>query len=223
MSEPHAPETGGRSVAILLAAAAIVAALLGARAGLLASDATSGWADAVIQEQKRGASLIADLNRVYVQEASQAFTVMAARAWATELRTAVDAADPAVALALTPEVRVAETIAQVSEEGARQVAIVADPRYRLPAGGYDLGRYLADLRIATQEDPPIDPDATTAAADRASERSAQLLTLAVVAAIALLVGAQAQAWQRRRRPLLIAGWAILAVAALPGLVIGLAP
>src|SRR3954463_12000645 len=76
----------GLIVAILLTLAAIVAAVLGARAAVVSSDASGEWQTAVPQEVKRSAALVEDVRYVYGAEATVALQAAAASIEADELR-----------------------------------------------------------------------------------------------------------------------------------------
>src|SRR4051812_24438941 len=85
---PPLPEEAaeGLAVPILLALAAIVAAILGARAAMISSDASGEWQTAVREEVKRSAALVEDVRYVYGAEADVALRSAAAAIEADELR-----------------------------------------------------------------------------------------------------------------------------------------
>lgn len=220
-AEPPAERgAGGRTVALLLALAAILAAVVSARAGLYASDATSAWTSAVGVEQKRGALLLADVRDVYGAQADQALMIATARLRAERLRAAMDGASPDVVVALAVEARVHDAVVALADPGSSPLRIFADPAYLLPSGAYDLPRVLADARALLGDDLTADPAEAFAEGDRAAARSQILLALTIPIACVFLAGALAQAWRRFRRPLLALGWVVLAVAAVPAVVVG---
>ncbi|MFO1541547.1 MAG: hypothetical protein ACKOTZ_14085 [Chloroflexota bacterium] len=212
---------GGRTVAILLALAAILAAAVSARAGLYASDATSAWTAAVGTEQKRGALRLADVRDVYGAQADQALMVASARLRADRLRAAMTDAAPEVVVALEVEARVHDQVATIGASGQSPLRILADPVYLLPSGAYDLPRVLADARAALGAEIAADPAAALADGDRAAARSQLLLALTIPIACVFLAGALAQAWRRFRRPLLATGWVVLGAAGVSAVVVGL--
>lgn len=212
--------SGSRTVAVLLALAAILAAVVSARAGLYASDATSAWTAAVGIEQKRGALLLADVRDVYGAQADQALMVATARLRAEQLRAGMDGAAPEVVVGLEIEARVHDAVATLGSGGESPLRIFSDPVYLLPSGAYDLPNVLADARAALGAELAADPAAAFADGDRAAARSQLLLALTIPIACVFLAGALAQAWRRFRRPLLAAGWVVLAAAAVPAAIVG---
>lgn len=212
---------GGRTVALLLALAAILAAAVSARAGLSASDATSAWTSAVGVEQKRGALLLADVRDVYGAQADQALMIATARLRAERLRAAMDGATPDVVVALEVEARVHDGVIALADPGSSPLRILADPAYLLPSGAYDLPRVLADARATLGDELGADPAAALAEGDRAAARSQLLLALTIPIACVFLAGALAQAWRRFRRPLLALGWTTLGAAAIAAAFVGL--
>ena len=202
--------SSSRAVAILLAVAAIVAAIITARASLVASDATSAWNGAVSVEQRRGAMLLEQFRYTYAIEGDQAFMIATAEEKAAALRAAAAAPSlpPDVAAALAAE---AEVQQQLRDLVGPSSEIVSDPRYVLPDGGYDLQRRLADTRAADPENIALDPLIEMAAGDAAADEANRLMLATIGVAMAFLCGALAQAFGRHRRLLLTLGWAALAV------------
>jgi FlaG/FlaF family flagellin (archaellin) len=81
-------EVEDRTVAVLLALAAVVGIVLGGRASLVRSSATDAWQGALRQEIKRAAGAVEDVRYVYTSEAPIAFQVDEAKIRATEARRA---------------------------------------------------------------------------------------------------------------------------------------
>jgi hypothetical protein len=214
-------DTGSRAVAALLAVAAILAALIGARASLLGSDATSAWADVVVMEQKRSALLLGDVRSIYGGAANEALIIEAERVLAEALRAAIPSAAPEIAVRLENEARIHDGVLQLMTTGTFSSELTSDPRYRLASGGFDLAGLLADRRAADAETIGIDPDARLADGDEAFRRQVALTALGILIGAAFLAGALAQAFRSRRRVLLAIGWLAVAAAAIPALTMGL--
>ena len=127
--EGESTESSGRGVAVLLAAAAILAAIIAARASLLGSQATDLWQRSVGEEQKRGAFLMEGVRFTYGDEGDVAFMLASEQVRAEELRTASDAASPDVARSLEAEARVHEQVVSAMRTSS---LMGTDPRYLLP-------------------------------------------------------------------------------------------
>ena len=213
-----AQDTSSRAVAVLLAIAAIVAAIITARASLVASDATSDWNQSVAREQKRGALLLQGIRYTYGTEGDAAFMIATAAAKAQALRDAVATAPDEIKPALEAEAAVHQQLVDLVGPSSE---LVSDPRYALPDGGYDLQLRLADDRAAEPGGPPDDPIEALAAGDAAQAEANRLMLATLGIGIAFLCGALAQAFSRRRRPLLVLGWLALAAGAAAALAIEL--
>ena len=214
-------DTGSRAVARLLAVAAVLAALIGARASLLGSDATSAWADTVVMEQKRSALLLGDVRSIWGGKANEALIIETERVLAQSMRDAIPSAAPDVAVRLDSEARIHDGVTDLMTGGSFSSELTTDPRYRLASGGFDLSGLLADTRAADQETVAIDPDARLAEGDAAFDRQVRLMALGILIGAAFLAGALAQAFRSRRRALLVLGWGALAAAAIPALIVAL--
>jgi len=194
-----------RGVAMLLGAAAIAAALVGALAASHSSDASDAWNSAVRLELKRATAAVEDIRYIYQSELPQAITVMSARSQAAAF-TAAAAADPANAPALTIAAG-----GQTNAAGAMEasVTLVSDPKYALPSGGVDLARRLASARNEKPDLVALDPGAAQAQGDELAAKSRWLLLALVPLGICALVGTLAQAFRRTRTPLLALGTVLL--------------
>jgi hypothetical protein len=209
----------GSGVAFLLAAAAILAALITARASLLGGQATGLWQQSVREEERRGALLIQGVRFTYGDEGDIAFLIATSQTRADALEEAAASAAPDIAERLRAE---AQVHAQVAEAMRTSVVIGNDPQFVLPSGGYDLAASLARDRAEEGDDLLADdPVATVKAGDEASRHAIAILTITIVAGFAFLAGALAQALPSRRRLLLVAGWVVLGVAALLALTVEL--
>jgi hypothetical protein len=204
-------EGGSRAVALLLGVAAIVAAILTARAALLSSDASSDWQLAVRQELKRGTLAVEQVNYVYGTEAVQAFGVATANVRADEAAKLAPSAAPDAAARLQFEAQVQQ---QVSQATVSSSAVASDPKYALPDGGYDMQRRMADERATTPADVALAPDEPMAAGDALADRANRMMSTTIAIGATFLFGALAQAFRRRRLVLLALGWGALTVGAL---------
>jgi hypothetical protein len=221
--DPSPDAQGGRAagtgVAFLLAAAAILAALITARASVLGGQATDLWQQSVREEERRGALLIQGVRFTYGDEGDIAFLIATSQTRADTLEEAAASAAPDIAERLRAE---AQVHAQVAEAMRTSVVIGNDPRFVLPSGGYDLAASLASDRAEDGDDLLADdPVATVKAGDEASQHAIAILTITIVAGFAFLAGALAQALPSRRRLLLVAGWVTLGMAALLAIVVEL--
>lgn len=196
----------GPGVAILLAAAAIVAAVVGARVAFRSFTATNLRQQSVREQTKQAAAYVESLRFVYTSEEPLAFELSEARFRAEELAR--------VAPSLRGTDRVAVDVEQALQEylSSGQLAeastLYNDPRYRTP-DGFDIAKRLADVR---NEDPDlltIDPVRTRAAGNRASNHAVRLLATTIVVAVAFMCGTLAQGFPARRRAFLSLGTTML--------------
>jgi hypothetical protein len=203
------PEEGEESllVPLLLALAAAVAAVLGARAALVSSSASGAWQTSVRQEVKRSAALVEDVRYVYAVEAPVALDAAAAAIEAEELRQAAEtlAGDDRAAVEAEALVRQTSADALVGAFDLTQ-----DPKYRA-ADGYDVAARLADVRDQYPDLVALAPDASMDAGDEASRHARRLVAATIPVAVAFLFGALAQGFPRYRTRLAVAGFAVLAV------------
>jgi len=198
--------SGSGAVALLLATAAIVAAIVAARASFISSDASGNWQSAVRTEVKRAAGAVEDIRFLYQSEAGPAFAIAQARLLEDELRTAAATQQGAIHDALLREADVQAGIITALLPASE---LAAGPAYALNSGGFDLGHRLADLRASVPDLVALDPDSIQAAGDRSADEGVRLTETTIPIGIAVLLGALAQAFAMRRRDLLIAAWITL--------------
>ncbi|MEA2932062.1 MAG: hypothetical protein QOI56_847 [Actinomycetota bacterium] len=217
---PAPPAAGqspaGRGVAILLAASAIVAAVIGGRVAFRSFTATSLWQQSVRQQTKQAAAYVEDLRFVYTSEEPVAFSLSEAKFRAEELAK--------VAPGLSGLDRTVVELEQALQEylSSGQVAeaspLFADPRYQGP-NGFDIGRRLADQRDENPELLTIDPEKTRRAGNRASTHAVRLLATTIVVAVAFMFGSLAQGFPRRRPAFLAAGYVLLVAGVVSAVVV----
>jgi hypothetical protein len=207
--------SSGFGVALLLGAAAMVAAIITARASVIGGQATDLWQRSVREEERRGALLTLGVRYAYGEEGDVAFMIATSQTRASALEEAAASAPPDVAAPLAAEARVH---AQVADAMRTSTAIANDPRFMRPSGAYDLQASLADERAESGDDQADDPLVSIAAADAASAQTIRILAVAIIVGIVFLLGSLAQAVASRRRALLVAGWVTLGTATVLALV-----
>jgi hypothetical protein len=198
-----------RSLALLLAAAAVVAAIVGTRANMLSGSASSAWQEALRSEIKRSAATTEDIRFVYASEARIAFQLITAQVREQELRAEAERRSGAERESLLFEAEVQAAVV----DGLRQaVPMAADDTYLLPDGGYDLVRRLADTRAEHPELVALDPEAPQVRGDRSAARSVLMAATSIPIGVTFLLGALAQPFKSRRRILRAAAAASLSTA-----------
>jgi hypothetical protein len=211
-------EKGSRGVALLLAIAAVIAAIITARASLVSNDASDAWGTAVGDEQRRGALLLEQVRYTYGSEGDLAFMIASAETQADALHRAGPAQSPDVAAQVEAEAQVQDQVVDLVLPASE---VASDPRYALPSGGYDLELRLADERLSNPDDVATDPPARMAEGDAAASLAERLMQTTIAVGVAFLFGALAQTTRRRRRPLLLLGWVSVAVAVVAAIVVEL--
>jgi hypothetical protein len=201
----HDDGSSHRGVAVLLGAAAIAAAVVGALASGLTSDASDAWNSAVRTELKRATAAMEDVRYVYQAEFPQAISVMSARAQAAGYAAAASA-DPGNAVAYTIAAGGQANAASALEQS---VPLVTDPKYALPNGGVDLARRLADQRAQNADLVALDPGAIQAQGDALAAKAHWLLLALIPLGACALFGTLAQAFRRWRPALLGVGSVLL--------------
>jgi hypothetical protein len=205
---------GQAAVAVLLALAAVVAAIVGTRASLLAGQASGQWQGSLRTEIKRTAIGVHNVAYMYDYELTLAVRCLQADMYQQALETAAETATGAEQQALRAEAAVQAEVAtqlkQVSE-------LASSEKYQLPGGGFDLGLRLADNRNEYPEFVALDPTSLREEGDKLSGK-AELMTLALIpASLAALLAVLAQPFRRGRRWLLAAGAVALVAAVAVGL------
>ena len=195
-------------VAVTLAAAAVVAAGLGARAAVLFDHSSDELHSSVRQEVKRDVAMVEDVRFVYQDEAPLAYRVLKARIRAQEFeRVAGSTTGMARQEALVEadlERRVAKAILGGSD-------IAKSGRYNVAGGGFDLPKRLHDVREENPDLVEIDPGEPEHAGSRAAWHGTLDAAATLAPALAFLLGAIAQAWARLRRPFVAGAWALILV------------
>jgi hypothetical protein len=204
---PARTEPGLLRVAFLLAAAAMLAAVVAARISMLSGEASGKWQSAVRFEVKRSAGAQETVRYLYEVEIPLAIKIFEARLIEAELEALPSGQDSGPAV--TMEKHVQTEVLKALEPGSD----LTGPAYALPSGGADLGKRLADLRAGTPDQLAIDPEGTQAQGDRLAEKAERLSLALVPFGACAFLGALAQAFAGRRRPLLWSGWGVLAVGA----------
>jgi hypothetical protein len=193
-----------RGVALLLGAVAIVAALVGARATALSSDAGDAWQSALRTEVKRSAGALHDISYLYQVEVPPVFTIIGGRMQEAELRSAAANTGGEAARVLTMEADVQAGLVKAIE-GSYKLA--TNDAYALPSGGVDIGLRLADLRNQAPDMVALDPDVIQATGDALGTKGSSMTIALMPLGFAALFGALAEPFRRRRRALLVLGTA----------------
>jgi hypothetical protein len=130
--------------------------------------------------------------------------VLVARIEAEELRGVAGSRGGLLRDVLVQEARVRDTIADTFAEAND---LVEEP-YR-EGTGFDVWRFLADTRAANPDLVVVDPDEPMAEGDEAASRARRGVAATIPVAGAFLSGALAQGFPRRRRGLVMLGFALL--------------
>ncbi|MGA3056469.1 MAG: hypothetical protein ABSE70_00315 [Candidatus Limnocylindrales bacterium] len=212
-----ASEAGQRGVALLLAAAAVAAAVVGARVSFVSGDASGHWQSTVRLEVKRSTGAQENVRYLYETEVPVAIQILRSRLVLQKLE-AIPAAQGGTSDVVAIEKSVQTEILRALEPSLD----LTKPAYSLSGGGVDLGKRLADLRAAEPDILAVDPNAAQAAGNRLSNK-AVLMSLALVPfGVCGMLGALAQAFASRRRVLLRSGAVTLAAGLLLALAVELA-
>jgi hypothetical protein len=197
-----ASEPGHFSVAALLAIAAVIAAVVSARAFTLSSSADDAWQSALRTEVKRSAAAMSDVGALYGTELPVAVQILQARILAAQLQTAADGATGTARRQLLLEAAAETNVASALSSSS---TLASDAAYALPSGGFDLSKRLTDIRNGTPNLVALDPDALQAEGDALASK-ANLMTMTLLpTSLGAFLGVMAQPLRRRRAWLLAAG------------------
>jgi hypothetical protein len=205
--EPAGDESGETPtiVAVLLAAAAVVAAVIGARAASVGDDGSDTYHTSIREDVKAGAALVEDVRFVYQEEAALAFQVAESIARSQESRLEAQESEGLAKSLLEADAGSQEGVVKTLR-GSSDLAF--DPKYEVPGGGYDVLERLADVRAENPDLVAIDADATEERATDLNFESALLIATTVPAALAFLCGALANGFPGARRWLVPVGFAL---------------
>jgi hypothetical protein len=198
-SQPETPTI----VAVLLAVAAVIAAMIGARAALLGDSGSDTWHKSIREDVKRDAGIVESTRFVYSEEAPAALRLRTAQIRAQEARREAKGEDDPIRAVLEVEAAGQEGLAE-TERMASETA--DDPKYT-KGEGYDVLKRLADYRAEDPDLIAIDPDATEERGSDRSKESALLVATTILVAFAFLCGALAHGFPDWRRRLVPAGFA----------------
>lgn len=203
-------------VAILLAVAAVIAAVIGARAALVGDSGSDTWHQAVRADVRHGAGLVEDLRFVYGEEAPLALQVAEATTRSRELARVARATRGEVRRLLDAEASAEEQVAE-TVRGASEIA--KNRRYARDDGSYDVLARLADQRAKNPDLIEFDAGAIEKRGSDKTRKSSLLVAATIPVAIAFLLGALAEGFERRRRVFVPMGYAFAATGLVLALVI----
>jgi hypothetical protein len=210
------PESATRNVAALLAIAAILAALITARASFLSSDASSAWQRALRTDVKRSAAAQEDIRYLYQSEMPIAMKVETAAQRASFMRTAAGGASGSVRDRLLFE---ADLYDQVVTSLQPASPLSGRPDLAFPGGGIDLAKALADQRNQNPALVALDPEHDMTDGDTVALKARRVTLSTIPIAVGVLLGALAQPFGRRRRLLVALGAVAVGIGALAWFVV----
>ncbi len=200
-------------VAVTLAAAAVLAACLGARAAIVLGSAGDDLQSAVRTDLKRDAAIVEDVRFVYQDEAPQAFRYAKAVILAQEMIRAATGQSGLVRAALLVDAGTQTQIAQTFLKGS---AIASNSRY-LINGSFSVGRRLGDIRRKYPALVALDPAEKYRAGSRAAWHGNLDAATTLGPALAFLLAACGEAFAARRRLFLTAAWVFILAALAAGI------
>jgi hypothetical protein len=203
-------DPGPRAVAALLATAAILAALITARASFLSSDASGSWQRALRTEVKRSAAAQEDIRYVYQSELPIYMKVETVRQRAASMREAAAVATGSDRTRLLFEARLYDDVVTALEPAS---PLSTRPDLALPSGGLDLGKTLADQRNQNPDLVALDPDGEMRTGDQVADRARRVTLATIPVSIGVLFGALAQPFARWRRVFIAVGAVAVGVGA----------
>lgn len=195
-----------RNVAALLATAAILAALLTARASFLSGDASGFWQRSLRTEIQRSTAALEDVRYLYQSLLPIAMKVETARVRADAMRKAAATAPGTQRARLLFEAGLYDSVV-TSLEPASPLSTRTD--LLLPGGGLNLGKALAEKRMENPELVSLDPEGLVKQGDVIADRARRVTLGTVPISIGVLLGALAQPFSRWRRLLVV--WGVVAV------------
>jgi hypothetical protein len=217
MSAPKVPRARVRTavgdetptiVAVLLACAAVVAAIIGARAAIIGDEGSDTWHSAIREDVKHGAGLVEDVRFIYVEEAPLAFQVAEGNVRAEEAHRQAKSTSGLTRELLEAHAGSFEGVVRTITPASK---MVKDEKYHLDNGGYNVLQRLVDVRAENPDLVAIDADATEERGDDLTSESALLVATTLPAGLAFLCGALAHGFPSRRRWLVPLGFALTGV------------
>lgn len=208
---PPKPESAVRNVAALLAVAAILAALITARASFLSSDASGSWQRALRSDVKRSAAAQEDIRFLYQSELPIAMMVETAAQRASFMRTAADGATGTVRDRLLFEAGIYDQVVTSLEPAS---PLSTRPDLALLGGGIDLAKALADERNRNPALVALDPEQDMTDGDTVALKARRVTLATVPISVGVLLGALAQPFGRWRRRLVWLGSVAVGIGAL---------
>jgi hypothetical protein len=196
-------EGGNGRIAILLTVAAVVAAVIGARAAMISSEAGDQWQSSLRTTEKRDAGIMNNVQTLYQNELPLALQILEARLLADELTVAAAGLSGDVQRAVKVEAATESLVA-----AGLPLTDLAGTPYTLPSGGFDLGKRMADLQ-AKSGLSDLDPDSLEASGDQLAHRAVLLTYALLPTSFGALLGVLAQPLRRYRRHLLSGGTAFV--------------
>jgi hypothetical protein len=195
-------------VAVLLACAAVVAAIIGARAAMVGDDGSDTWHSSIREDVKRDAALVEDVRFVYTEDAPLAFQVSEGNVRAEEAHREAEGTSGLTQEMLEAHAGAFEGVVRTVEPASK---LAKDPDYELDNGGYNVLKRLVDVRNENPDLVELDPDATEAEASELSYESALLVASTLPAGLAFLCGALAHGFPSRRKWLVRIGFGLTAL------------
>ncbi len=192
-------------VAVLLACAAVVAAIIGARAAIVGDAGSDTWHGAIREDVKHGAALVEDVRFIYVEEAPLAFQVAEGNVRAEEAHRQAKSESGLTRELLEAHAGSFEGVVRTITPASK---MAKDEKYHLDNGGYNVLQRLVDVRAENPDLVAIDADATEERGDDLTSESALLVATTLPAGLAFLCGALAHGFPSRRRWLVPLGFAL---------------
>jgi hypothetical protein len=227
-STERAPESARRSeepehhrgVALLLSAAAVLAALIGARASVLSANAATSWQEGTRAQVKESAGYVESIRYIYGVEVPRAVLVTETRFRIEELSDIPKADKFSVAT------KRSITIEKKTQEGVlKQVApgsiLASKPEYRTEAG-FDPVQMLIDDREQVPALLEIDPHELKAEGDETGAQAIRLIACSIFVAFAFLCGSLARGFPNRRRQWLASGVVFLGAGLVSAIIVQVA-